>query len=48
MYNITFEDTTTKIGTYLIIENNKIYFESKEDAYTFLIQLLKDTGRVGY
>lgn len=48
MYNIRFEDTATKCGKYLIVENNKIYFESEEEAHKFLITLLKDTGRIGY
>ena len=48
MYDIRFEDTLTGEGKYLIIQNNKIYFESEEEAHRFLITLLKETGRIGY
>lgn len=48
MYEIRFEDTLTRDGKYLVIENNKIYFESEEEAHRFLITLLKETGRIGY
>ena len=48
MYKIRFEDTPTREGKYLVIENNKIYFESEEEAHRFLITLLKETGRIGY
>ena len=48
MYEIRFEDTITGEGKYLIIQNNKIYFESEEEAHRFLITLLKETGRIGY
>ena len=48
MYEIRFEDTLTREGKYLVIENNKIYFESEEEAHNFLIKLLKETGRIGY
>lgn len=47
MYEIRFEDTRTE-GKYLVIENNRIYFESEEEAHNFLIKLLKETGRIGY
>ena len=48
MYEIRFEDTLTREGKYLVIENNKIYFESEEEAHRFLINLLKETGRLSY
>ena len=48
MYDIRFEDTLTGEGKYLIVQNNKIYFESEEEAHRFLITLLKETGRIGY
>ena len=48
MYEIRFEDTLTGKGKYLIVQNNKIYFESEEEAHRFLITLLKETGRIGY
>ena len=48
MYDIRFEDTLTNEGKYLGIENNRIHFESEEEAHRFLITLLKETGRIGY
>lgn len=48
MYEIRFEDTRTGEGKYLVVENNRIYFESEEEAHNFLIKLLKETGRIGY
>lgn len=48
MYDIRFEDTLTNEGKYLFIENNRIHFESEEEAHRFLITLLKETGRIGY
>lgn len=48
MYDIRFEDTSSGLGKYLVIENNRIYFEKEEEAHKFLITLLKDTGRIGY
>lgn len=48
MYEIRFEDTRTGEGKYLVIENNRIFFESEEEAHKFLIELLKETGRIGY
>lgn len=48
MYDIRFDDARSGDGTYLVIENNRIYFEHKEDAYKFLIELLTETGRIGY
>lgn len=48
MYEIRFEDTQMDEGKYLVIENNKIYFETEEEAHRFLITLLKETGRIGY
>lgn len=48
MYDIRFEDTLTNEGKYLVIENNRIHFESEEEAHRFLITLLKETGRIGY
>ena len=48
MYDIRFEDTLTNEGKYLVIENNRIHFESEEEAHRFLITLLRETGRIGY
>ena len=48
MYDIRFEDSMTKEGKYLVIENNRIFFESEQEAHKFLITLLKETGRIGY
>lgn len=48
MYEIRFEDPRTGEGKYLVIENNRIFFESEEEAHKFLITLLKETGRIGY
>ena len=48
MYDIRFEDTLTNEGKYLVIGNNRIHFESEEEAHRFLITLLKETGRIGY
>ena len=46
MYNL--ELGTQGISFYVIVENNKIYFDSKEVAMEFIIELLKNTGRIGY
>lgn len=48
MYEVRFENTRTGEGKYLVIEGNKIYFETEEEAHKFLISLLKETGRIGY
>jgi len=35
-------------GYYVMVENNKLMFETEQTAITFMIELLKVTGRIGY
>lgn len=48
MYDIRFEESSTKMGVYVIFDSVRIYFEDIEKANKFIIDLLKDTGRIGY
>lgn len=48
MYNVRIEETSNRIGVYVIFDNVKIFFEDPEKANKFIIDLLKDTGRIGY
>lgn len=48
MYNIRVEETSTKIGVYVVFDNVKIFFEDETKANKFILDLLKETGRIGY
>lgn len=48
MYSIRVEDTSTKIGVYVLFDDVKIYFDDEEKANKFIIEFLKETGRIGY
>lgn len=48
MYNIRVEETSTKVGVYVCFDNVKVYFEDENKANKFIIDLLKETGRIGY
>ena len=48
MYNIKVVDTPTKTGVFVYFDNVKIFFEDPEKANKFILELLKDTGRIGY
>lgn len=46
MYEINIEQVN---GTTIVwIEKVKICFDNEQSAHKFLIDLLKDTGRIGY
>lgn len=38
----------SKDSYYVVVQGNKIYFDTEPQAMKFIIELLKETGRIGY